>query len=287
MASRERAENASAPAETSARYGQAMQGDADIAAVAGVIGDRSRSRVLLALGDGRALAASVLAQEAGVAASTISEHLAKLVDAGLLSVESHGRHRYYRLAGPQVARLLESLAQHAPAAPVTSLRQGTRANAIRAGRYCYDHLGGRLGVSLMQALLERGILAGGDGRFRPGPGRPGLSRSGASRPGRDRLSAPGADVDYQLTAAGEAWARGFGIDIDAVRSRRRPMVRYCVDWSEQQHHLAGALGAAIADQLLTRGWIERAPTGRAVRVTEAGDAALPELFGFELERTAA
>jgi DNA-binding transcriptional ArsR family regulator len=275
----------SAPAETTARYGQAMQGDADIAAVARVIGDRSRSRVLLALGDGRALAASVLAQEAGVAASTISEHLAKLVDAGLLSVESHGRHRYYRLAGPQVAQLLESLAQHAPAAPVTSLRQGTRANAIRAGRYCYDHLGGRLGVGLMQALLERGILAGGDGRFRPG--RPGPNRPGPSRPGGDRLSAPGADVDYQLTEAGEVWVRGFGIDIDAVRSRRRPLVRYCVDWSEQQHHLAGALGAAIADQLLTRGWIERAPTGRAVRVTKAGDAALPELFGVELERTAA
>lgn len=247
-----------------------MQGDADIAAVAGLIGDRSRSRVLLALGDGRALAASVLAQEAGVSASTVSGHLAKLVDAGLLRVESHGRHRYYRLAGPQVARLLESLAQHAPPAPVTSLRQGNRASAVRAGRYCYDHLGGRLGVGIMRALLDRGVLTGGDGRLDP------------TRPGTDRLSAPGADVDYRLTATGEAWARGLGIDVDALRARRRPLVRYCTDWSEQQHHLAGALGAAVAAQLLARGWIERTRASRAVRVTDAGRAALPDLLGAEI-----
>ena len=246
-----------------------MQGDADIAAVAGLIGDPSRARVLLALGDGRALAASVLAHEAGVSASTISGHLGKLVDAGLLSVESHGRHRYYRIAGPRVARLLESLAEHAPPAPVTSLRQGTRASAVRAGRYCYDHLAGRLGVGIMQALLDRRVLTGGDGRFHP------------ARPGSDRLSAPGAEVEYRLTTAGDAWARGFGIDVDELRARRRPLVRYCTDWSEQQHHLAGALGAAVARQLLERGWIERVSNSRAVRVTDAGHAALPELLGVQ------
>lgn len=265
---------ASAAAETSGRYGRGMKGDADIAAVAGLIGERSRARVLLALGDGRALAASVLAQEAGVSASTISGHLAKLVDAGLLTVEKHGRHRYYRLAGPHVARLLESLAQHAPPAPVTSLRQGTRANAVRAGRYCYDHLGGRLGVGIMRALLDRGVLIGGDGRFVPG------------RAGSDRLSAPGADVDYRLTAAGEAWARDFGIDVDALRAQRRPLVRYCTDWSEQQHHLAGALGAAVARELLERGWIERARNSRAVRITDAGHQALPEVLGVQMEDAA-
>jgi DNA-binding MarR family transcriptional regulator len=223
--------------------------------------------VLLALGDGRALAASVLAAEAGVSASTISEHLAKLLDVGLLSVESHGRHRYYRLAGPQVARLLESLAQHAPPAPVTSLRQGTRASAVRAGRYCYDHIGGRLGVGLMRALLDRGALAGGDGRYDP---------DGAVS---DRPSAAGRDVDYRLTAAGEDWARDLDIDLEALRARRRPLIRYCTDWSEQQHHLAGALGAAIAEQLVARGWIERARSGRAVRITDAGREALPQRLG--------
>jgi DNA-binding transcriptional ArsR family regulator len=261
---------ASAAAETWERYGRPIQGDADIATVAALIGDRSRARVLLALGDGRALAASVLAHEAGVSASTVSGHLAKLVDAGLLSVESHGRHRYYRIAGPRVARLLEILAEHAPPAPVTSLRQGTRARAVRAGRYCYDHLAGRLGVGIMQALLDRGVLTGGDGRFHP-------ARSGA-----DRLSAPGTEVEYRLTTAGEAWARGFGIDVGELRARRRPLVRYCTDWSEQQHHLAGGLGAAVAGQLLERAWIERAAGSRAVRITDAGHAALPDLLGVEI-----
>src|SRR4051794_28664518 len=115
-----------------------MQGDADLAALGAVLGDPARCRVLLALGDGRALAASVLAAEAGVAPSTASAHLARLVDAELLTVEAHGRHRYYRLAGPHVGRLLEALAQQAPAAPVRSLREGTRAHAVREARCCYD-----------------------------------------------------------------------------------------------------------------------------------------------------
>jgi DNA-binding transcriptional ArsR family regulator len=252
-----------------------MKGDADIAAVAGLIGDRTRARVLLALGDGRALAASVLAQEAGVSASTISEHLGKLLDAGLLSVESHGRHRYYRLAGPRVARLLESLAELSPASPVTSLREGTRANALRSGRYCYDHLAGRLGVGIMRSLLEGGVLAGGDGHFDPG------------RAVKDRLSAAGRDLDYRLTPRGEAWLVSFGIDLDALRARRRPLIRYCTDWTEQQHHLAGALGAALAAELLQRGWIERARHGRAVTLTAAGRRGLHEHLHVDIAQPAA
>ncbi len=247
-----------------------MKGDADIAAVAGLIGDRTRARVLLALGDGRALAASVLAHEAGVSASTVSGHLAKLLDAGLLSVESHGRHRYYRLAGPPVARLLESLAELSPASPVTSLRQGTRANALRSGRYCYDHLAGRLGVRIMRSLLDRGVLTGGDGHF------------DRTRAVTDRLSAAGHDLDYGLTPAGETWMDGFGVDLDAMRARRRPLIRYCTDWTEQEHHLAGALGAALAEQMVERGWIERLPNGRAVTLTDAGRRGLRERLDLEI-----
>jgi DNA-binding transcriptional ArsR family regulator len=252
-----------------------MKGDADIAAVAGLIGDRTRARVMLALGDGRALAASVLAQEAGVSASTISEHLGKLLDAGLLSVESHGRHRYYRLAGPRVARLLESLAELSPASPVTSLREGTRANALRTGRYCYDHLAGRLGVGIMRSLLDGGVLAGGDGRFDP------------ARAVKDRLSAAGHDLDYRLTPEGERWVRAFGIDLDALLARRRPLIRYCTDWTEQQHHLAGGLGAAIAETMVERRWIERARNGRAVSLTDAGRRGLQERLQIEISEPAA
>src|SRR2546423_111342 len=132
-----------------------MRGDADIAKIGALVADPARARILLALGDGRALAASVLADEAGVAASTASAHLGKLLDGGLLAVERHGRHRYYRVAGPQVAELIEALARLAPASPVRSLRQGTKAQAVRYARTCYDHLAGRLGTGLMEALLQR------------------------------------------------------------------------------------------------------------------------------------
>lgn len=247
-----------------------MRGDTDIAAVAALLGDPARSRVLLALADGRALAASVLAAEADVATSTASGHLRKLVDADLLRVEAHGRHRYYRLAGPHVARLLETLAEHAPAAPVRSLRQGTRAHVLRRARYCYDHLGGRLGVALMAALLDRGVLAGGDGRFH------------AEHTHSDRLSAPGRDLDYHLTDAGTHALRDFGIDLDALAAARRPLIRYCLDWSEQRHHLAGALGAALAQRLFDLRWLRTAEQARAVFVTGAGARGLESAFEITL-----
>jgi len=238
-----------------------MQGDVDFAPVAALIGDPGRARVLAALTDGRALPASVLASEAGVSPSTASAHLARLVDGGLLRVERHGRYRYYRLSGPHVATALESLAAVSPRAPVRSLRQGNRAQAMRAARTCYDHLAGRLGVALMNALLERGVLAGADGRFDP------------ARPGRDRLSAPGRDAHYRITATGETFLADLGVRIPAGR---RPLVRYCVDWSEQAHHLAGRLGAALLSHALDEAWLTRTPT-RAVRLTDTGREALAGL----------
>src|SRR3954469_12685561 len=142
-------------------------GDVDIAALASLLADPARCTVLLALDDGRALPASVLADEAGISRPTASSHLRKLTDAGMLAVETHGRHRYYRLAGPEVAALLEQLVRLAPLRPVRSLREGTRAARLRSARTCYDHLAGRLGVQLMGSLLDRDVLVGGDGRFDP------------------------------------------------------------------------------------------------------------------------
>jgi len=120
-----------------------------------------------ALGDGRALAASVLACEAGVSASTASAHLGRLLDGGLVTVECHGRHRYYRLAGADVAHMLEAMARVSPPAPVTSLREGTHAQALRLARTCYDHLAGRLGTALMATMISGNLISGGDGRFAP------------------------------------------------------------------------------------------------------------------------
>jgi DNA-binding transcriptional ArsR family regulator len=130
--------------------------DADLASVGAVLAEPARAKVLLALGDGRALAASVLAAEAGVAPSTASHHLARLVDAGFLVSESRGRNRYFRLAGPEVGELIEAVARVAPPQPVRSLREGTRAHAIRYARSCYDHLAGRLGVAVADALADDG-----------------------------------------------------------------------------------------------------------------------------------
>ncbi len=135
-----------------------MTGDADLSVIGAALAEPARARIVLALGDGRALPASVLAAEAGVAPSTASAHLGRLVGAGLLDVVPQGRHRYYRLAGPEVGALLEALARVAPAGPVRSLRQGTRAEALRRARTCYDHLAGRLGVALLRSLLDRSVL---------------------------------------------------------------------------------------------------------------------------------
>jgi DNA-binding transcriptional ArsR family regulator len=144
--------NVSTAVESSCAYDPGMDGDADIAAVGALLADPARARVLLALADGRSLAASLLAAEAGVAASTASHHLARLVDAGLVRVEAQGRHRYFSLAGPQVGELIEAVARVAPPKPVTSLREGTRAHAVRYARSCYDHLAGRLGIAVADAV---------------------------------------------------------------------------------------------------------------------------------------
>jgi DNA-binding transcriptional ArsR family regulator len=224
--------------------------DVDIAAAAELIGQPARAAMLAALMDDRGLPATELAAAAGVSAPTASSHLTRLLDGGLVTVEQHGRHRYYRLAGHQVAEAVEALSRIAPAAsamaPVAS-----RAGELRAARTCYDHLAGVLGVSLADALQRDGILERRDGAF-------------------------------TVTAVGEARLRALGVDLDAVRGERRVFARACLDWSERRDHVAGALGAALLRRLLELGWIERTADSRAVRVTESGRAALPDRLGVPL-----
>jgi DNA-binding transcriptional ArsR family regulator len=221
-------------------------GDADISAVAALLADPARCKVLMALDDGRALPASVLADEAGISRSTASSHLAKLTDAGMLTVRTHGRHRYYRLAGAEIADLLERLGRLAPSRTVRSLREGTTAARLRSARTCYDHFAGRLGVAIMGNLLERDVLVGGDGRYDP------------QRHRHDALSSPGREVDYALTESGRAFLIDVGIELP---SSRRPVVHYCIDWTEQRHHLSGGLGRGVMDRFVS-GWVKRASRGR-------------------------
>ena len=244
-----------------------VAGDVEISEVAGLLADRARCRVLLALNDGRALPASVLADEAGITRATASSHLGKLTDAGLLRVEPQGRHRYYKLAGPQVGELLEKLMEMAPARPVRSLRESTRAGQLRAARTCYDHLAGRLGVEIMAAMIDRGYLDGGDGHHHP------------ELSGHDQVRGYGRDVDYAVTAAGWRWLAELDV---VVPERRRTLVRYCIDWSEQRHHLAGLVGRSMLERFLSAGWIRRRARGRSVRVTPSGEAVLDESLGIRL-----
>lgn len=245
---------------------------ADIAPVAALLADRTRARIVSALADGRALPASVIAHESGVAASTASSHLARLVDGGLLRVEPSGRHRYYRLAGRDVGLALEALAVIAPQPPVTSLRESTRAAALRRARTCYDHLAGRVGVRLTQALVDRGALVRTDGA------------SGTARNALDRLAAPARSEPYRLGPAAAAVFTGIGVDLDALLARpagSRPLLRFCVDWSEQRYHLAGALGAAVLQRAHESGWVVRRSSGRAVEVTDAGWRAFGTALGLQ------
>ncbi|WP_242442321.1 ArsR/SmtB family transcription factor [Streptomyces sp. CB02460] len=241
----------------------------DIARAAALIADPSRARMLKCLGDGRSLPANALATEAGIGAATASAHLAKLVEGALLTVEQRGRHRFYRLAGPDVSAALECLALIAPPLAITSLKQSNRAIALHRGRSCYDHLAGRLGVALMRGLLERGILTGHDGIHRP------------DEAVRDQPASYGHDVRYRLTRTGRMELAGLGIETDRLPPRR-PAIRYCVDWSEHQHHLAGGLGAVLTARLFALDWVRWGRSPRVVDLTDTGAHGLERTLGIVL-----
>jgi DNA-binding transcriptional ArsR family regulator len=247
-------------------------GDVDIAAVATMFADRTRASILNALADGRALAASVLADEAGVSAPAASAQLGKLTRAGLIEVEVSGRHRYYSLASDHVATVIEALSALAPRRPVRSLREGTRAAALRRARTCYDHLAGRYGCAVTQGLVDRGVLVAQDGI------------DDTRRRTSDPLSSQLHEHPYDLGPAAGPVLEELGVDLDAVRrgGGQRPLLRFCLDWSEQRHHLAGRLGSAVLEAFLDQQWVVRRNGYRAVTVTDAGEAVLERLSGIRL-----
>ena len=226
--------------------------DADVAAVAGLLADPARARMLDALLAGGALPAGELARHAGVTPPTASAHLRRLRQGGLLTVQAQGRHRYHRLAGPAVAEAIEALALIAPPLPVRSLRQSQRAEALRFARTCYDHLAGVVGVALTDSLL----------------------RSGALRPAAGR--------DYRVTPRGERLLGGLGVDVGELRRRRRTFARGCLDWTERTPHLSGALGAALLERLLHLGWLACGRVPRGLVLTAAGRAGLAGTFACHL-----
>ncbi len=228
----------------------------DLAKLAAAMADDRRARMLLALDRGRALPAMRLAAEAGVSPSTASGHLRQLVDAGLVTVQPEGRFRCFRLASADVGALIERMSLLAPPRTVRSLREGTRAEALRSARTCYDHLAGRLGVALFAALLENGDLVGPDGHS--------------------------GDLAYRLSRSGRRRLEELAVELPAADADGTAPVRHCVDWTEQRHHLSGVVGRALARRLFELRWIERLPQPRAVRVTRPGERDLVAAFGADV-----
>jgi DNA-binding transcriptional ArsR family regulator len=216
-----------------------------LAATASLVGEPARAGMLAALMDGRALTASELAAIAGITPQTASSHLAQLTAAGLLARAAQGRHRYYRLASPTVAQMLEGimLVAAGPKPPIS----GPRDHVMRHARTCYDHLAGWLAVAIADNLVAHGHIE--------------LSPDGAA-----------------LTESGTAFLNRLGIPLEPTEGRT--FCRPCLDWSERRPHIAGTVGAALCRHCFDRNWIRRVRDTRAVSITPAGQTAFRTQFGL-------
>ncbi|WP_112137711.1 ArsR/SmtB family transcription factor [Glycomyces dulcitolivorans] len=224
---------------------------AKLAEVAALLADPTRATFCVAMLDGRAWTAGELARRAGVAASTATEHLHRLTASGLCVERRQGRHRYVQLADPETAALIESLAGHFPVAEAPAgLRASTASAALARGRTCYDHLAGRLGVAVTDAMTGLGLL--------------------------DRTAG------FALSDKGRDWMEtALGVDTAGWSHSRRTAAKECLDWTERRSHLAGLAGAAVCDRFLESGWVRRVGSTRAVRLTDSGATALQELLDMD------
>ena len=222
-----------------------MKDGPSIAPIAALAGDPARANMLAALLGGRALTAGELAVEAGITAQTASSHLAKLRDGGLIAGLKQGRHHYFRLAGSDVAEMLEKMMGVAQRAGHTRTRTGPKAPELRKARVCYDHLAGEMAVALFDGLVGTRLIAGGE--------------------------------TLRLTKCGEDFARDFGIDLEALSRERRPLCKSCLDWSQRRSHLAGSLGAAMLERFYDLKWARRDRTSRAIHFSPEGERAFRRL----------
>jgi DNA-binding transcriptional ArsR family regulator len=223
-----------------------------LAEIGSLVGEPTRAAMLLALMDGRALTATELARSAGITPQTASTHLARLTSADLLRMERQGRHRYHRLASPDIARLLEDIMQMASltARPERRIATGPRDAAMRRARTCYDHFAGQLGVAITDALVARRVIEFDD--------EAGL-----------------------ISADGISFLAGFGIGVTSgSQASARPLCRPCLDWSERRPHVAGKVGAAICTLFLEKKFVRRIDNTRALEITPPGVKALREMFGI-------
>jgi DNA-binding transcriptional ArsR family regulator len=223
-----------------------MEYNNEFSTIASLIGEPARATMLWNLLDGRAYTAGELALSAGLSAQSASNHLNKLIEAELLKMEKQGKHRYYRFAKPEVAYAMEAIANLLPAKSKAMPHKHFANGDIQYARTCYDHLAGKVAVTLTQSLVQQKII---------------------------KLK----DEAYIVTPAGAEWFANLGIDLEAVQQQKRAFARPCLDWTERKYHLAGALGAALLDQLLAKNWLRRKPNERTLVLTGKGEKGLYEL----------
>jgi DNA-binding transcriptional ArsR family regulator len=221
-----------------------------IAEIAALVGDPARATIVSALLDGRHLTASELAAAARITAQTASTHLAKLTEAGLLSMVRNGRHRYFQLASPTVTDMIDGIVAVALEKRPRYHPLSRQAQALDAARICYGHLAGRLSVDLTDAFVARGYLVVDD-------------------------------EAAEITASGARFLTRFGIELPALRLARRHFCRLCLDWTERRPHIAGAVGAAITRRYFDLGWLERTKRSQAITVTASGRRGLRDTFGLD------
>jgi DNA-binding transcriptional ArsR family regulator len=213
----------------------------DITIISSMLGEPARAKMMLALLSGKALTAGELSIDADITAQTASSHLAKLLNAGLISVEKQGRHKYFRLANEDIAHILEQLLvlSSTDTNSCNRIQTGPKQPELRAARVCYDHLAGEVGVALFEHLKQQELIEIIHGH-------------------------------PQLTATGITLFTQLGADIDSMVKKKRPVCKHCLDWSERKHHLAGSLGQWVLNIILDNGWAKRLPGSRAIIFSTTG-----------------
>ena len=227
--------------------GATMKEKHAISSLGYLLADPGRTAMLLALLEGRSLPAGELARAASVSAQSASAHLAKLSRGGLITVQREGRCRYYKLAGQRVANALEALGAISTVRPAGEYAASKIDHSMVMARSCYDHLAGRVGVALTEAMQKQRVIV------------------------------PEGERDYRVTARGEEWLNKLGVEIESIQQSKRHMARRCLDWTERRPHVGGALGAALMQHFLEENWLARNRDSRALRVTQKGRRSFIEL----------
>jgi DNA-binding transcriptional ArsR family regulator len=229
-----------------------MEAEEMFVSISGLICEPTRAKMLWNLLDGRAYTASELSVAADVSATAVSNHLSKLLNADIVKVETQGRHRYYSFSKPEVAYVIESLANFATADIMEDAKKSKPINGVKFCRTCYDHLAGFVGVKVVEALEKKGYLKK-------------------------------SDAGYAVSKKGWLWFAEFGIRKNEFANNRRSLTRQCLDWSERRPHLAGQLGAIFLEKMLQKKWFKRVQFSRELVVTSKGREELFNLLGVALQ----